>query len=62
MQYLQVTEINHIVLNFTVLQGEKIISLARDYQVINFFQGMCEKSLAFFFFFLKYLPILSDCA
>lgn len=53
MQYFQVIEINHIMLNSTVLEREKIISFARDYQVINFFQCMCEKPLAFFFFSLN---------
>lgn len=50
VQFLQAIEINHIMLNFTVLEGEKMISFARDYQVINFFQCMCEKPLAFFSF------------
>lgn len=60
MHYSQVIEINHIMLNFTVFEGEKIISFGRDYQVIIFFQCMCEKPLAFFFLFLKYLAIPGD--
>lgn len=36
-QHSPLIEINRVVQNFTVLGGEKIISFARDYQVINFF-------------------------